>query len=197
MVTLLLTALLAVAGLLVAAPAQACSCAEATTAQHFADADAVFTGSLLSRDVDHPDWPVIGSGDPALLVFTAHVVFKGEVREAQGVVTASSSASCGLELSGKGPFVVFATSDPDLPDGQYRAGLCGGTAELDPLVVGELADLTNLTTSTGAPGGLPLEGEAGTEQPGGPDLLLLGLGAAVVLAVGLGSAWLLRRRRGA
>ena len=178
-VTLLLTALLAAAGLLVAAPAQACSCAEATTEEHFAQADAVFTGSLLSRDVDHPDRPVMSSGDPALHVFTAHVVFKGEVHEAQGVVSADDSAACGLALAGEGPFVVFAQRDPDLPDGQYRADSCGGTGPADPAVVGELAELTTLTTSTGAPGALPAEGSAGVDR--------MGLGPVAVALIGAGA----------
>ena len=199
LLTVLLAALFSAAGLLVASPASACSCAGATTAEQFADADAVFTGSLLSRDVDHPDWPTSSSGDPALLVFTAHVVFKGEVHEAQGVVTAASSASCGLELSGKGPYVVFATRSPDLPDGQYAANLCGGTAALDPTVVGELAELTTLTTSTGAPGALPVEGSAGVDGMGlGPvAIALIGAGALGGVAVTVLLVRTLRRRGGA
>src|SRR3954467_2211060 len=98
--------LFAAAGLLVASPAQACSCAEATTAQHVADADVVFTGTLLSRTVDHPDWPVMSRGAPALHVFAVDAVYKGDVHAEQGVVSAADGASCGLELAGDGPFVV-------------------------------------------------------------------------------------------
>ena len=183
LVTVLLGGLLLAAGLLVAAPASACSCAGGTTADYFERADAVFTGSLFSRDVDHPDWPSTSSGDPALYVFTAHVVFKGEVHEAQAVVSADSGASCGLELSGKGPFVVFASRDPELPEGRYRAGLCDGSGVLDPAVVAELAELTTLTTSTGAPGALPAEGSAGVDSADGP-----GSGLVPVALVGAGVA---------
>jgi hypothetical protein len=197
LLALLLAALFSAAGLLLASPAAACSCAEADTAQHFADADAVFTGSLLSRDVDHPDWPTMSSGDPALHVFATDTVFKGEVHEQQGVVSAADSSSCGLSLAGEGPFVVFATRDPGLPAGQYRAGLCGGTGVLDPTVAAELEDLTTLTGSSGAPGGLPSEGSAGVQGAGLGQVAVafISVGSLAVVAV----AWILlhrlRRRR--
>ena len=194
LVTVLLGGLLLAAGLLVASPASACSCAGGTTADYFEHADAVFTGSLFSRDADHPDWPMMSSDDPALYVFTAHVVFKGEVHEAQAVVSADSGASCGLELSGKGPFVIFANRDPELPEGQYRAGLCDGSGVLDPAVVAELAGLTTLTRSTGAPGALPAEGSAGVDSADGPGLVPAALvGASVLGALVLG--WVVLRRR--
>jgi hypothetical protein len=194
--SLLLAALFSTVGVLVASPAAACSCAEANTAQHFANADAVFTGTLVSRTVTRPDWPMMGSGDPALHVFATDVVFKGEVHEKQGIVSAADSASCGLALSGTGPFVVFASRDPDLPDGQYRAGACGGTGQLDPAVLAELAELTPLTT-TGDPGALPRQGSAGMQSTGlGPvAVAVIGVGALTVVAL----VWLvlhrLRRRR--
>ena len=193
LVTVLLGGLLLAAGVLVAAPASACSCAAGTTADYFERADAVFTASLFSRDVDHPNWPVASGDDPALYVFTTHVVFKGEVGEAQGVVSADSGASCGLELSGKGPFVVFANRDPELPEGRYRAGLCDGSAVLDPAVVAELAELTTLTTSTGAPGALPAQGAAGVDSsgPGPVPALLIGAGVLGALVAG----WVVLRRQ--
>ena len=141
LVTGVLAALFSAAGLLVASPAAACSCAEADTATSFAAADAVFTGTLVSRDVDHPEWPVMSSTDPALHVFAVDGVFKGEVHELQGVVSSADGASCGLELSGDGPFVVFASRDAGLPEDQYRAGLCDGTTTLDPAIAAQLADL--------------------------------------------------------
>jgi hypothetical protein len=189
MVTLLLAALLSAAGLLVASPAQACSCAEATTAEHVAAADVVFTGTLLSREVDHPDWPVMSSDDPALYVFAVDAVYKGDVHAEQGVVSASESASCGLDLAGDGPFVVFASSDTGLPDGQYRAGLCNGTGLADDAVLTELDGLAPAPPAAGA----PLDGQAGVQSPGNGALpvVLLGVGAAVVLLAG----WVLLRRQ--
>jgi hypothetical protein len=189
MITLLLAALLSAVGLLIASPAQACSCAEATTAQHVAEADVVFTGTLLSREVDHPDWPVMSSSDPALFVFAVDTVYKGDVHAEQGVVSAADGASCGLDLAGNGPFVVFASSDPSLPDGQYRAGLCNGTGLAGDDVLTELDGLAPAPPAAGA----PLDGQAGVQSPGNGALpvVLLGAGAAVVLLAG----WVLVRRR--
>jgi hypothetical protein len=189
LVTLLLAVLLSAAGLLLASPAQACSCAEATTAQNFAAADVVFTGTLLSREVDHPDWPVMSSGDPALHVFAVDAVYKGEAHQEQGVISAAEGASCGLELTGDGPFVVFASSDPGLPDGQYRSGLCSGTGLVDAAVTAALEDL-----SPGPPAAAPpIDGPAGVQSPGNGALsaVLLGAGAAVALLAG----WVIVRRQ--
>ncbi len=123
LLALLLAALFSAAGVLLASPASACSCAgDADTAQYFADADAVFTGTLLSRTVSHPDWPTMSSADPALDVFATDTVFKGEVHEQQGVVSAAEGASCGLELSGDGPFVVFADPRPGAAAGPVPGG---------------------------------------------------------------------------
>jgi hypothetical protein len=190
MVTLLLAALLSAAGLLLASPAQACSCAEATTAQHVDDADAVFTGTVLSREVDHPDWPVMSSDDPALYVFAVDTVYKGDVHAKQGVVSAAEGASCGLDLAGDGPFVVFASSDTSLPDGQYRAGLCNGTGLADTAVVAELEGLAPAPPAA-AP---PRNRQAGLQSPGSgamPAVLLGGGAAAVVLLAG----WVILRRQ--
>jgi hypothetical protein len=63
-VSLLLGCLLAVAGVVVATPASACSCAGGTTQQLFDRADAVFTGSLVSREVDHSPGPAPGLRRP-------------------------------------------------------------------------------------------------------------------------------------
>jgi hypothetical protein len=192
--TLAVTVLMSGAGLLVAGPAMACSCAEATTAQHFAEADAVFTGTLVSRDVDHPDWPTSSSSDPALHVFAVDEVFAGEVHEMQGVVSAADSASCGLDLTGAGPFVVFASRDADLPDGQYRAGLCGGTTTVDPSIAAELDDLAGATSPTGTAPSAPTRGTAGLQGagPGPTATALIGGLALAVVAVG---GFVLHRRR--
>lgn len=184
--------LVTLAGWVLAPPASACSCVPATTQEQFEQADAVFTASLQSREVD--DGSVHSSDDPALHVFTAHVVFKGDVHEAQAVVSAADSAACGIAVPDDEPVIVFATRSAELPEGRYSASLCGGTGPADPGVIAELTRLTELTTSTGAPGALPLEGGAGTES-GGASPVLLGLGAAALLAVGVAGGLLLRRRR--
>lgn len=189
--TLLLAALLTAAGLLVASPAAACSCAEADTAAYFADADAVFAGSLVSREVRRLDSWTQSSGDPALHVFEVETVYKGEVHEQQGVISAADGASCGLEPSGDGPYVVFATRDAGPAEGQYRAGLCGGTAPVDPALVAEVEEVAGWAASE--PGGdPPRSGSAGIEALGvRPIGDYLWLGAGVLVLVGAG--WRLRR----
>ncbi|MEX1009462.1 MAG: hypothetical protein WD271_16710 [Acidimicrobiia bacterium] len=98
--------------------------------QAFGDADAVFTGRLV--DVRRPK-EVHTSLDPATWVFAVDRVYKGVVRKRQEIVTAISSASCGLETTGTGRLVVFATGNhgvgigPRPGKGQYAASLCGGT----------------------------------------------------------------------
>jgi hypothetical protein len=190
--TLLLAALMSGGGLVVASPAAACSCAEATLAQHFAAADAVFTGSLVSRDVRRLDRWTQSSADPALLVFDVEAVFKGDVHEQQGIVSAADSSSCGLDVKGDTAYIVFASRGEGLADGQYRAGLCNGTMPVDPALTGELEELAGPATPAPSP---PLDGAAGLEAPGARppgDYLWLGAGVLVLL----GAGWRLRGRRG-
>ena len=182
-IPLLFGVLLGAAGLAGARPAAACSCAGIpSAAQAFASADAVFSGRLVSREVHHPNWPLISSSDPAVHAFAVDEVFKGVVHEEQGVVSANCGASCGLELSGAGPFVVYATES----DGGYRAGLCDGATTATPELESDLRSLAGGPGSSAA----PREGAAGTDAPGAPTAVLA-VGALLLL----GGALLLRRRR--
>ena len=133
-----------------ASPAQACSCAGAATAEQFNGADAVFTGRLVDRSVDS-GWPTSSSADPARHVFDVEVVLKGRVHQHQAVFSAADGASCGLELDGTGPFVVFAWHH----DERLRADLCGGTAELTPELHAELAALSADGSGRLLPGSSP------------------------------------------
>jgi len=98
------------------APAYACSCASASDAQHTADAAAIFTGTVVADQVDEP-------GRVRTVTFAVDRVFKGQVTATQVVTSAASGASCGVELTGPGPFVVFARAEPT----GLTADLCGGT----------------------------------------------------------------------
>jgi len=197
LVTVLLGGLLAVAALFGAAPASACDCAGSTTKEYFDRADAVFIGSLLSREVDGAGG---SSTDAALHVFTVDSVFKGTAHREQGVVSPRSGASCGLELSGDGPFVVFATRSAhlgggaftELADGQYAASLCGGTAPATSGLEAELEALASLPADPGITND-PLPGGAGLEPASSSRMMpaVAGVGAVLVLAAG---ALLLRRR---
>ncbi|WP_299952965.1 hypothetical protein [uncultured Modestobacter sp.] len=150
--TLLLGCAVLLAGWVAAPPAAACSCAAATTLEQFEAADVVFTGTLLSREVLHPPGGVRSSGDPALHVFTVDSLHKGAASAEQPVVSADSGASCGLELRGDGPFLVFATDPADAPEGQLAAGLCGGTTPLTPELAAEVESAGEAVT------GLPSQG---------------------------------------
>jgi hypothetical protein len=118
------TAALLLAGVLLAlsswwagpAPAYACSCASATDAQHVAEAAAIFTGTLVADQVDQRN-------QTRSLTFAVARVFKGQVTATQVVTSASSGGSCGVQLTGPGPFVVFAQAEPT----GLTADLCGGT----------------------------------------------------------------------
>ena len=102
--------------------------------------------------------------DPAVHVLAVDEVFKGVVHGEQGVVSADSGASCGLELSGEGPFVVYATGT----DGDYRAGLCDGVTTVTPETEGELRSLAGATGRAA-----PRSGSAGTDAPGPPTVALV------------------------
>ncbi|MDP9427667.1 MAG: hypothetical protein M3Q47_01755 [Actinomycetota bacterium] len=169
----LATLLLVLAGWVAAPPASACSCTGGTTAEFAARVDAVFAGRLVSREV---------VGGTALHVFAVDTVYAGEVSARQGVLSPVSSASCGLELAGEGPFLVFATRQ----DGRLAAGLCGGTTGWTPEAAAELQVLTGVRP--------PDPGTAGNDVPAGPSAAALEAGAAVLLAVAVVGGLLLRRR---
>ncbi len=168
--------LLVVAGWVSAPPASACSCTGGTTTDALARADAVFSGRLVSREVDD---------GTALHVFAVDTVHVGEVSARQGVLSAASGASCGLELRGGGPFLVFATRQGDA----LAADLCGGTRPWDATTAAEVQMLTGA-----AP---PRPGTAGTEPAGQLSDATLEAAVAVLLVAAFGAGLFVRRRRSA
>jgi hypothetical protein len=110
------------------APAYACSCAAASEAEHFRDADAVFTGTL-------PGLPPSEASGGGRITITYDVtrVYKGEVAHLQQVATESQGTACGVNLTG-GPYLVFAHARKDR-GGQHvllTTSSCGGTRDLGP-----------------------------------------------------------------
>lgn len=111
-----------------AAPAGACTCADMTDVEALASAEVAFTGELV--EVRRP---AVVEGPPAAtrFLFAVDAVYKGDAGTRQEVVTVGDSATCGLEISGPGPFLVFASSEPDVPvggrDGDLYSSLCSGT----------------------------------------------------------------------
>lgn len=113
-------------------PASACSCAGVSDRGAFDRADAVFTGDLVN--IVTPGGETYSSTDPERFVFEVDAVYKGDALSRQSIVTAREGASCGLEISGRGPFLVFATthdSDGGLVEGakpgELYSNLCSGT----------------------------------------------------------------------
>ena len=172
--------------------AEACSCATFTDAEAYEFADVVFTGTLV--EINTPPGDVVVSTDPERFVFDVDQVFKGEVQTRQSVVTAREGASCGLEISGPGPFAVFARLDDDgltsgAFEGEVYSSLCSGTRPLAdgevpagfgtpsrPATVAATGDASSSPTSssTGSSGdGLWIAAIAG--------VLVLGAGGAVAL----------------
>jgi len=112
--------------------AAACSCVGFTDAEALAAADVVFTGDLV--EVRTPPGAMFSSADAERFVFEVDRVYKGEARARQSVVTPREGASCGLELAGSGPFLVFASRKPvfdlDADEGELFSHLCTGSRSL-------------------------------------------------------------------
>jgi hypothetical protein len=112
--------------------AAACSCGVLTDEEALDDADAVFIGTLA--EIITPGGVSYSSADPERFVFEVDEVFMGEVFARQSVATARDGASCGLEISGPGPFLVFAVTNDDFTggavEGELYSNLCSGTREL-------------------------------------------------------------------
>lgn len=167
----------AAAGLVgVGAPACACSCVPMTEDEAYNRADAVFAATLVNRD---EPGKLFSSADPVELMFAVDAVYKGDVGAAQRVVTAQSSASCGLEVEVGKRYLVHA----DSTGGQLEASLCGGTRTLagTPVVGG--------TTPVAVDGATVPAGDDG----GDPAWPLFAGGALLVLVL-TGVGFLIARR---
>lgn len=170
--------------------ASACRCASTSdaAAEHASRADAIFSGSLTTSERS----PAPGSSPDGLsYTFAVDRVYKGEVAANQRVISVASSGSCGLELRGSGPFLVFA-SRKNLFGGaatDLNAFLCGGTRPLgtgaDP-ALGEGQELRAVPVA----GGDNLADDEGSSS----NLLELG---ALLSAVAAGGVLVARRRRSA
>ena len=107
----------------------ACSCATFTDQEAFDHADVVFTGTLV--EIVTPPGDTYASTDPERFVFDVQRVYKGEAVDPQTIVTARDGASCGLEIQGRGPFLVYAMSTDSIVTGaadrERYSNLCSGT----------------------------------------------------------------------
>ncbi len=113
-------------------PANACSCSGRSDAEAFSDAGAVFTGKLIGREAPNEGAAMQSSADPVFYTFAVDRIYKsyqGRIANPQRVQSVVDGASCGLELRGDGPFVIF-TSCTCRSSTVPSAGLCGGTREV-------------------------------------------------------------------
>jgi hypothetical protein len=177
-----------------AGPAAACSCAELTEQQAFDAAEVVFTGDLVEVRTP-PRSGVVSSSDPERFIFVVDRVYKGSAGREQSVVTAMEGASCGLEISGRGPFIVFARRDrpegvADWVDDELSADLCGGTRVLwatgVPAVFGEGAPPRAGASPFGTPTAPPVSDDSGP---------LLAIGTIIATGAASLIIWTTRLRR--
>lgn len=182
--------------LVLAGPAAACSCAQAPEdPANLARADVVFVATLEAR-TEPLRGEVWSSATPATYVFEVSQVLKGEATARQEVLSASSGASCGLEIHGPGPFLVLATRGGDglvePGDGQLAANLCSGTRAVGGAELAELEQ--RMGSSDPLVGGSTGDGGSGDggASPGAPSLLIAG--AALTLAALVTTGLLLVRR---
>lgn len=176
----LLVVLLLAAGMVLVSPsdALACSCKQATTAEHVDRADTVVAGTV--------EW-VSDNGLDRTYSVSVDQVFKGLAGLREKVHTSASEASCGLgELGTQKQYVFFL--DGKHP-GRLSAGLCGGTAPYGAEIVTEVQQ----KTGTPVPPLPSISGEAEAAD-GGPDKIrIVGIGAFVLAAIA-GGVLLFRRR---
>lgn len=115
------------------APASACSCAMRERADAFAQSNVVFIGEI--DEIRRPGGLFFWKQE-ARYIFNVDTVFKGDAFERQSVVTHSDGATCGLEISGPGRFLMFTTTSaqggPAPGAGELASSLCSGNALMGP-----------------------------------------------------------------
>ena len=113
-------------------PAAACSCARPDPSEAFQQSDAVFIGEI--SEIRRPGSLMLNEQE-ARYIFSVETVFKGDVYEQQSIVTHAQGPACGLEISGPGQFLMFATTDgfggPKPDDGEFASSLCSANTSVD------------------------------------------------------------------
>lgn len=187
--TRLLVMTLTVAAVILGAstPSAACSCAMPDPSEAFARSDAVFIGEI--EEIDRPELSAFREQE-ARFIFAVDSVYKGDVYELQSVVTHSQGATCGMEISGPGRFLVFATTKanggPAPDNGEVASDLCSGNT---------LIGTGDIDESFGD-GYAPLAGTSPTGNPGltGVAWGSIAIGTSILLLVGYLTGTRIRRR---
>lgn len=140
-VSLLLAALIASAGLVlaVAVPSYACKCARSDAAQRVERADVIFTATI--DDMQQ-------AGANLRYSVTAARAFKGEVARDLEVRTNDAASACGLGRIEIGTDYIFYASGADTP---YTANSCSGSGPLTDKRLSELVEVTGEGTPVAAP----------------------------------------------
>lgn len=188
LVTVAVAGLIQLVAVFGAAPAVACSCVSMSDREYVEGADVIFKGTLLDRE--EPEAGLDGlfsSADPATLTFAVSEVYKGQVGPTAQVRTAMSGASCGLEIEGEGPFLVFT----EFGDDGLTASLCGGTRDMPEEPPAALGD-PRPPAGSGEPASF--ERTSGTTDSGGAGPMVWVTGGAAVALAALLAHRIVRRK---
>jgi hypothetical protein len=176
----LLIALALTVGMLVLTPTPswACSCAAVKTPEQVHNAGTVAAGTI--------DWTAT-DGQTRTYQVSLDAVYKGAAAETEKLATGVDDASCGLGDLATGKRYLFFI-DGRHP-GAMRIGLCGGTTPYDAAIARQVERVT------GPPGKpSPSAGTADVAQGSAGRTVLIGAGAAGLLALAALVAFALRRR---
>jgi hypothetical protein len=114
--------LAAIIGFALPASASACSCAKLPEAKRFKEADAAFTGRLVSRHALDPDPDgVESSGDPFVHRYRLGRRYKGRLFRTVWVRTVRGEETCGLPTRRRIALYLMRVH------GHWEGGLCGVT----------------------------------------------------------------------
>lgn len=178
--------------------AHACNCVTDDDALFVRTADVIFTGTLLTqeriREGDGLLDRLFGGAeyvDDVVLTFAADRVYKGTASARQQIRTPAQSPACGLELSGPGPFLVFARlpeADPVFtgPGPELVSSSCSGTR---PVSSGQGAEALGLGRGD-VPVAAPIAAGPARDDGFPTSLVLAG---SLAGAAALGAAWVGRR----
>ncbi len=125
-------------------PAHACSCSSSGKAaeeqrRDFDRADVIFKATVEKRVERHniyprPEGEVMSQGTTTYY-FTPITIYKGKAKTPQPVDEPGAGSSCGLGLTGQGPYLIFAfrpklTDGKKAPSGKLHIAVCSGVRKI-------------------------------------------------------------------
>ncbi len=118
------------AALVVGQTALACRCAQRELLSYYQDAEIVVAARIVSSE------PL--ERDLVLRIETFERPYKGTVGRATRIVTATSSATCGIAIEPGAPYLLFADVEGGPARETYRVSTCNGTRRFPNLEGGEV-----------------------------------------------------------